>query len=517
MILVLSVMFVTSLLLAAAFTAGQGEIHSTSLDLDGKKAYYAAEAGVQNYLSHLTEESNYLTYCTSPPTANPALNQESEGTTNRATIPGTSGETTKEEYAIELLPAKSAPAGDKKCDPNELAETMIEQTGSAAGTFRIESTGFAGKEHRAIVATFKNLNFVSYVWFTKYETFDPAVYGPPFRTECEEYWPKRNTSECPDTNFIVSGETISGPMHTEDHLGVCGSPVFGIESSQKFEFASRGEPLGEGGEGYSTEKVCSSATPTFIGTHVPPKEVKELEPPPGDEELQHVVESGYEFPEKTEITLEGTEMTVTNHGTTTKKTFPKNHLIYVSGGCGKEYDPKGPVPGYTEDSTCGNVYVKGYYTQSLTIASQNDIIIDGNLTGENGKVPGGTTMLGLVANNFVRVYHPVSAGCENTAADLVNPTIDAAILTLKQSIMVDNFECGKANLGSLNVYGAIASLFSNGATGVFSSSGSTITLEHGYPYNLSYDKRLQVEEPPHFLNPIRAAWAIERETLATNP
>ena len=60
--------------------------------------------------------------------------------------------------------------------------------------------------------------------------------------------------------------------------------------------------------------------------------------------------------------------------------FPPNGVIYVSGSCAKAYAPFGPVPGYSEDTTCGNVYVHGNYTSALTIAAQNDVIINGNLT-----------------------------------------------------------------------------------------------------------------------------------------
>ena len=46
-------------------------------------------------------------------------------------------------------------------------------------------------------------------------------------------------------------------------------------------------------------------------------------------------------------------------------------------------------------------------------------------------------------------------------------------------------------------------------------SGSS--LQSGYGYSANYDNRLQVEEPPHFLNPIQAAWYIQRQTLASKP
>jgi hypothetical protein len=52
-------------------------------------------------------------------------------------------------------------------------------------------------------------------------------------------------------------------------------------------------------------------------------------------------------------------------------------------------------------------------------------------------------------------------------------------------------------------------------TGLFNKS--TGKEEHGYGYNLKYDNRLQVAEPPHFLNPIQAAWYVQRETLAPSP
>jgi hypothetical protein len=59
--------------------------------------------------------------------------------------------------------------------------------------------------------------------------------------------------------------------------------------------------------------------------------------------------------------------------------------------------------------------VSGTYPKSMTIASQADIVVTGNLTGS------GDAVLGLIANNFVRVVHPVSRSgnaCENAAGRL---------------------------------------------------------------------------------------------------
>ena len=110
MIFMLGVMAVTSLLVIAAFTSANGEVHLTSTDAAQKKAYYAAEAGVEDYEYHLTEDGNYLDYCTSPTPANPALNQYyAKGTKtplkvselNTAEVPTTGTEASGEKYAIQ--------------------------------------------------------------------------------------------------------------------------------------------------------------------------------------------------------------------------------------------------------------------------------------------------------------------------------------------------------------------------------------------------------------------------------
>ncbi len=550
LIITLGVAFVAALLLIGAFAATRSEIHLTSADTSEKRAYYAAQAGIEDYEYHLTTDGNYLSYCSEPPLENKALNQAGS-TSHRAKVPGTETEAFPEEYALQLLPAESAPSSDRKCDPNHLVETMLEEKGSATGTFRIESTGYAGGKERTLVATFRNTNFVSFVWYTKYETADPSIYGAaeePNYIVCGQFYGVRPSKCNGYNNFFITGESVNGPMHTEDHVGICGAPVFGRNPNDLIEF---GQSYNKD-EGYSNEGGCSETPkPVFQGTHVPVSEVRPIEPPPGDEELKHVVEPAYTFKEKTEIILQGNEMTIVEHvgshptaaeeepplsrkkeTTRTNVPFPPDGVIYVEGGCEYHYSPFGPAPTYTQDTKCGNVYVHGYYTSSLTIASENDIIINGNITTEVEGEGNPTTnnMLGLIANNFVRIYHPLTGTREpnytkcgsatndlvstkTTPKDLESPTIYAAILAVKHAVIVDNFDCGSPTIGPLKIYGAVAGLFSNGMTGTFSGT----TARSGYPYDLEYDDRLQVEEPPHFLNPIEASWTIQRQSLAPNP
>ncbi len=198
LILVLGVLLITSLLLVAAFTAANGEVHLTNTDRAEKKAYYAAEAGIEDYEYHLTQDGNYLSYCTDP--AQRKQSAEPAGRIHPCTgskyRPGTKGGPPDERGIRDPAAAggkRHQLVGDHKCDRNHLVETMVEEQGSATGTFRIESTGYSGGEERTLVATFRNANFVSYVWYTKYETGDPVIYGepptsPPFPTSLPNYY-----------------------------------------------------------------------------------------------------------------------------------------------------------------------------------------------------------------------------------------------------------------------------------------------------------------------------------------
>lgn len=502
MIITLGVLLVSSLLLTAAFVAAEGDVRLTHTDNSAKKAYYAAQAGIDDYTFHLNRDINYWTYCTSGAAAsNKALNQEGS-TANRVAVPGA----TEEQYAIQLLPASTAP--EKKCNPAKPEASMIEAGSEAGGTFRIESTGYSGSQKRTLVATYANAGFLNYIYYTKYETADPNTYTPA-KPQCEAFRAVR-PSECEAINFFGADE-INGPLHTEDTAQVCGEPTFGRGPQDLIEF--RGWWVGNG--------TCSGNGLDVNGTLVPQKNVVSLEPPPSNSSLSSI--AGVTYTGKTSIVLTGETMTVTNKGVTKPNVaFPSNGVIYISNSsCAvTTYTPYNPS--YTADTGCGNVYVSGNYTRSLTIAAENDVIINGNLTTPTeNETPTTGAVLGLIANNFVRIYHPMSGvrgsqsgecgTAKNTSEDLTDPTIYAALLAVRHSVILDNFDCG-ASLGTLTIYGAIAQIFRG-----FVSVGSGNSITHGYAKNYNYDDRFQVESPPSFLNPVKAPWRVRRETLAPNP
>ncbi len=374
----------------------------------------------------------------------------------------------------------------------------------ASNTFRIRATGRVGGTKRSIVATFKRKGFLDYLYFTDLETLDPYAYADPTdqanaATDCIIYH-YQGRNNCTEIRFIT-GDDVAGPFHTNDSILICGNPSFGRTSTDRIE-ASAPSP------GWWDQGSCSG-NPTFTGTWYPGSQILPL--PVSNNTLSALAQSAYTYTGSTTIRLNGSSMTVTNANlspTTQTVNFPSNGLVYVkNGSCGTTYKRKQQ---YNDPAGCANVYVSGTYSSDLTIASENDIVIRPPTGQSNGDVTStNSAMLGLIPNNFVRIYHPVSnwsnndTDCTNSTGTMTNVTVDAAILALNHSFIVDNWYCG-ANLGTLKVTGAIAQKFRGPVGTGGASSGS------GYIKDYEYNDDLKYRDPPSFLSPTQANWTIRR-------
>ncbi len=489
--MVLVGMFVVTITTLGALSAVRGDTNLTKVDLDHKQAYEAAKAGIDDYAFHLAHDSAYWTHCTNVPTPN-AVNQMGS-TTKKRFAPGS----TTASYAIELIPA----TGKSSCSEADPVGSMIEQSGTPAGTFRIRSTGFSGNSKVSLITTFKRGTFLDFMYFTQLETSDPVNYGytgsalAGAYSQCSKTQQQgRYSSAIPNSGgdycdkiAFISGDVINGPMHTNDALNICGSPDFGRSAEDSIEVSATAPGW------YS---LCNGSDPDFIGTYQTAAPI--LTPPPSNAQLATLAQSGYSFTGQVTITLSGTNMTVQTSTGTSTIPFPSNGVVYVANGtCSTTYSPFNVT--YPSTSGCGNVLIQGTYTGALTIAAENDIII------KNDVKRSGSGMLGLIANNFVRVYHPCSGGTNQTGY-IANPDIDAAILTINHSFIVDNYNCGRqSQLGSLNVTGAIAQKY-RGAVGTYGSNNT------GYAKNYVYDDRLHYLQPPNFIDPVQASWIQARQT-----
>ncbi len=528
MVAVVGSIALVSALVGVAIAATNDDQQLLRRDIAQKRAYQAAQAGIADYTYHLNNDSGYWTKCTSVPNPN-AVNQQGSISRYR---PVDASDPSGPQYAIELIPA----TGQSSCNSSNPTTSMLESTGPNIGTFRIRATGYSGTpgaastDKQSIVATYKQATFLDYVYFTQLETSDPVTYGfanpsaaltgaysqcTKFRRDGRENSPIPGTSNqfC-DQIVFVGGDHIDGPLHTNDDLALCGSPSFGRNSADITEVSAPPR-------GWDPGNNCSG-TPNFVGPFATNAPV--LTPPTTNGELRNIAGPGYTYTGQTRITLSSGNMTVTtNTGQVIGPVaVPSDGVVYVQNGagCSSAYSPFTTT--YPSASGCGNaiVHSSGSYSGQLTIAAENDVIIDDDIVRSSSSAD----LLGLVANNFIRVKHPVcpsnNTGCSsgtmtsetgkgqcnngvNGTGSSSNIQIDAALLAIGHSFIVDHYDCG-SSLGTLQVNGAIAQKF-RGAVG---TTGGT-----GYIKDYNYDDRLRYQEPPHFFDPVQSAWHVQRETL----
>jgi hypothetical protein len=504
---------VGSLLVAGGFAAVDPDIEMSRDDQDYKQAYGGADAGVQWYLSSLARDGDYYTQCTDVldpnATEQAPVNAEWDGTGADPrlwrNLPGND----ESQYTVELLPAD----GYDECDSDD-QYSMIDPSGN----MRLRVTGRSRDEARSIVVTLRRRNFIDFIYFTHLETLDPLAYSSSGKrswaaTRCNQFREEREEEvsqsygTCTEIQF-AAGDVVKGPMHTNDSIWVCGGAVFGRTSKDAIEL--NGEA-----PGYLKIGSCNP-TPDIKGDLQHPSGQMEL--PQSNQELRDIVDPTYLFKGRTKIVFNGTTMSVTRkNNTTVSLPLPPNGVIYVQndGNCsvGYAYSQTYSYHSQTDaiqndpaSSACGNAWVKGNYSSEVTVAADNDVIVYGNLLRNDNNL-----LFGLIANNFVRVFHPVdheecNSSQGNRTGSLTNPEIDAAILALNHSFIVDNWYCG-AGLGTLSVDGAIAQRF-RGPVGQGVGGSSA---DHGYIKNYEYNDRLKFREPPFFLDPVQSAWRVARQ------
>ena len=507
MAVVMLVLLATSLMAGATLSAVGTDIPFTRASQDRKEAYAAAEAGIEYYLYQLTRDNDYWRLCDTaagPDGQDNPVNQPNPAANDRRwrNVAGM----TDARFSIELLPAND----EDSCDvataqaPTAPDLTMIDQN---TGTFRIRATGESRGERRSIVTTFRRNSFLDFIYFTDYEALDPLTFvsesdRTTARNNCVKYREERDLSSWCRSNVNITfpnWDRINGPLHTnDDSLLTCGSPVFGRED--------RNDAIEIVGTTPPAYRSSCSGTPDFNGVVRQPWE--HLDVPPSNERLKEAALPGYLFHGLTTIVLKDTVMDVTTRNATntawltySNLALPSNGVIFVEkvGTCSID----SPVRiRYNAGTGCAVATVRGSYAKSLTLGSRDDILINGNIEEKDGS----DSVLGLIAQRFVRVMHGVNSTCGSNidSQTMDEVTIEAAILALNDSFIVDNWQCGD-DLDTLHVKGAIAQRF-RGPVGTFSGS----TLNSGYAKDYVYDDRLRYRSPPYFLEPVKASWKVVR-------
>ncbi len=512
MITVMMVVVVLSLLMVASLNyAMQGEPPSRR-DQDWNAAMAAAQAGVDDYLYRLQQDDDYYLFSdTNPPTpANQAF-------TGWHAIPGPANQG-QFHYSVNLAQYASQ------------------------GIVQLTSTGRVRGVQRTIRANLRRRNFLDYLYLTDFESLDPqsGYYSDPASAaaQCDVYWWQgRPTNPCVRISF-VSGDIINGPLHTNDTISVSGSPRFNGKVTTGYTGAMSCPPNPVFTYRWYGRNGCGD-TPQFQTGD--PEPVPLLTLPQSNTAIKAETnraagKTGCLYNGPTRIVLLSTgRMNVTSPFTTsssyascvgTNVALPANGVIYVqnvpstqSATCSGGQNRLGyPIAGDVTPYQCrvGDVFLSGSLRGRLTIAAENNIVVVANTTYSSSG-PGSSDMLGLVANQFVQLYHPVNstgtnlADLRNPTSFFTNPRLDAAILALGHSFIVQNYDEGTP-LGTLSITGAVAQKW-RGPVGTGGGSGAST----GYLKNYSYDGRLQFSSPPHAATLSSAAFRVIQWAEIQNP
>ena len=436
----------------------------------------------------------------------------------------------------------------------------------------VGAAGYPGTyNYQSAAITLKPLNsFLLNVLWINFNQVDPAVvaqYNGNGTPSCTWYWSPGDRDQlgngCENVDFI-SGDSLTGNLFVNDSIWICGTPTF-----QNVQTADPDEQWDDDGCGQSptvtgtwTDNVpvqpipsdnsnlevqaaqngCVFQGPTTIVLNGTTMTVTSPGTPTGKP-------AGAPGGSSSNDPLNDPANTAnvcvpSNPVTGGSVNLPSNGVIYVE-NCQAAYTANGKCNGSNANPlsaagetgvggpTIGDAIIQGSITTPTIVGSANNIVIDGNLCYTDALSSGhcttsapaspSTNILGLVALNYVEVNHPVDGNGNNVSScspsnstssgavncDLSSPTIDAVILALNHSFLVNNYDTGNA-LGTITLNGTIDEDW-RGPVGT-SSGGSIHT---GYAKNYQYDPRLIYLSPPYYLSPGTSQWGFASFTVVS--
>ncbi len=537
-----------TILATALLGLSVGGLMKASNDQNWNAAISAAYAGVEDYQSKLANDNTYQQYGSSlapfsttstftGTAGNPAFGTGASGSWQ--TVPGSNG---RASYRYEV-------------DSSKYYTT---------GTLRLRSTGLVGNTARSIVADLKQQGFIDFLYFTNYEIIDPELsnsacvptwaWAVPSRPNCSTIqFAANDVINGPlDSNdtLQICGSTFNGPVTTAfkpasglNYVipGGCAAPTFAIAGSPSYSPTIVMPPTNRQMKQETRDDLTTSTVPRPGCLFTGPTSIVFNNDGTMTVRSPWTKKTNIEGSPETSGTISpscGTPgYAVSNTlGSTAGQTFavPTNNLIYVQNVPSTSTDPNywaaaatptgltctglagssgtGNGLGYPKANEAapssstdapsygcrnGDVFVKGSLHAAVTIATDNYIYVTGGIKYVDPQAD----MLGLVGQKSIWVYNPVDSS--GTLLDTSQPgiEIDAAILSVDHTFIVQNWAAGKK--GTLTVKGAIAQNF-RGPVGT-SSNGNNMS---GYVKAYSYDPRLRYTAPPKFLSPVSTTYGV---------
>lgn len=524
LIMVLCVTMILTMLTTAGASYALRQLQQVGKDQNWGSALAAAQAGVDDYVSKLNRDSLYWMHGSASAYSGASFYDGTSGNTAFTTwtaVPN--GGTVREYFRYEIN--------------NELYNQR--------GVIKIRASGKVGKSIRTVEAQLRRGSFIDFLYFTDLETQDPALYSPSTSWKCDQYYYAGRSSSCTSIQF-ASGDVVDGPAHSNDAMLMCVGTATGLPTGTygpwfKGKVTTNYTPTSGSNRWRQTCDTNTSHLPLFA-VGVPSGPVK-LDMPPSNSALKSETDPALTSPNPTGCLYTGpTKITMRADGkldivspltksphpvsgcaTGTGVALPANGVLYVRtapatadtyGTAGATTCPTANGVGYpitndygaTYSCKAGDAFVSGTLDGRLTIAAENNIVVvdDVRYDYRVDATQAQDDLLGLIATNNVEVYHPVSRSGSsgsytytNLTTATTNVRIDAAVLSVQHSFRVQNYQYG-ASLGTLNVFGAIAQKY----RGIVGQSGTS-----GFLKSYVYDKRLQWDSPPKFLNPVQSAFA----------
>ena len=289
MIIVMGVMAASSLFVAAAFAAANGDLPLTRDSQDRKQAYSAAEAGINYYQYHLNQDPDYWTRCTNVPRAERDREPAGQPGVERHRAHDDPRRWRKVAGTTDSVHAR-ADAGHRLLDLRR--EQLRDDDRPGDGHVQGPRDRPSAREQQAqaqprrvvpppLVPRLPLLHRLRDDRPDQLLEQQPGVGAGQLRRHSTA---RSATTAAPEIQF-ADADAINGPFHTNDDILTCGTPTFGRNSADSIEFSPVRPTPGFTKVGGS----CPRGDPVFNG----PRRagVKSLTMPPTNSTLQTVATS----------------------------------------------------------------------------------------------------------------------------------------------------------------------------------------------------------------------------------